>query len=197
MDDGRGTQDGQRRENQGQGSNPGVGPSQRPGGTAPETVNEGMLSQILAAIQGLAQSNVSVHGMMLEVIQRLPVPAAHGGNEAVSSASGSGSRQPARHEGSQGASEELPPEAIAVSDPVGQVPRAREDGDRYTKEKFMKNGAKEFEGGTNPIKAENWINNMETTFLAMKVPPQQTRLASVMLEGEAYHWWHTEEGSTF
>ena len=116
----------------------------------------------------------------------------------MTSASGSGSRQPARQEGSQGAREELLLVAVAVSDPVGQVPRAREDGDRYTKEKFMKNGAKEFEGGTDPIRAENWINNMETTFRAMKVPPQhQTRLASVMLEGEAFHWWHTEEGSTF
>ena len=68
MDAGKGTQDGQRREDQGQGSNPGVGPSQRPEGAVPETVNEGMLSQILAAIKGLAQSNVAVQGTMLEVI---------------------------------------------------------------------------------------------------------------------------------
>ena len=108
MDAGKGTQDGQRLEDQGQGSNPGVGPSQRPEGAVPETVGEGMLSQILAAIQGLAQSNVVVQGTMLEVIQRLPVPAAQGGNEAVSSASGSGSRQPARQQGSQGARDELP-----------------------------------------------------------------------------------------
>ena len=86
MDAGKGTQDGQRQEDQGQGSNPGVGPSQSPEGAVPETVGEGMLSQILAVIQGLAQSNVAVQGTMLEVIQWLPE--AQGGNEAVSSASG-------------------------------------------------------------------------------------------------------------
>ena len=145
MDAGKGTQDGQRRDDQGQGSNPGVGPSQRPEGAVPETVSEGVLSQILAAIQGLAQSNVAVQGTMLEVIQRLP--AAQGGNEATSSASGSGSRQPARQEGSQGAREELPLAAVAVSESTQQIPRARDEADRYTKEKFMKNGAKEFEGG--------------------------------------------------
>ena len=91
-----------------------------------------MLSQILTAIQGLAQSNVVVQGTMLEVIQRLPVPAAQGGSEAVSSASGSGSRQPARQEGSQGAREGPPSVGIVVSDPAGQVPRAREDSDWYT-----------------------------------------------------------------
>ena len=195
MDAGKGTQNGQR-DDQGQGSNPGVGPSQRPEGAVPETASEGVLSQILAAIQGLAQSSVAVQGTMLEVIQRLPVPAAQGG-EATSSASESGSRQPASQEGSQGARQE-PQSVGTASDPAGQVPRARDDADRYTKEKFMKNGAKEYEGGIDPVKAENWINNMETTFRAMKVPPQhQTRLASVMLGGEAFHWWHTEEGSTF
>ena len=68
MDAGKGIQDGQR-DDQGQGSNPGVGSNQRPEGAAPETVSEGVLSQILAAIQGLAQSNVAVQGTMLEVIQ--------------------------------------------------------------------------------------------------------------------------------
>ena len=107
------------------------------------------------------------------------------GGEATSSASESGSRQPARQEGSQGARQE-PQSVGTASDPAGQVPRVRDDADRYTKEKFMKNGAKEFEGGIDPVKAENWINNMETTFRAMKVPPQhQTRLAIVMLGGEA------------
>ena len=154
MDAGKGTQDG-RRDDQGQGSNPGVGPSQRPGGTTPETVNEGMLSQILAAIQGLTQSNVAVQGTMLEVIQQLPVPAAQVGNEATSSASSSGSAQPARHKGSLGARERLPPVVIAVSDPTGQVLRAGDDRDRYTKEKFTRNGAKEFIGGIDLIEVEN------------------------------------------
>ena len=139
MDAGKGTQDGQR-DDQGQGSNPGVGPSQRPEGAVPEGASERVLSQILAAIQGLAQSNVAVQGTMLEVIQRLPVPAAQGG-EATSSASESGSRQPARQEGSQGARQESQSVGTA-SDPAGQVPRVRDDADRYTKEKFMKNGAK-------------------------------------------------------
>ena len=49
-----------------------------------------------------------------------------------------------------------------------------------------------------PIKAENWINNMETTFRAMQVPHRhKTRLATIMLEDEAYHWWRTEEKTRF
>lgn len=60
------------------------------------------------------------------------------------------------------------------------APRAIDDA-----EKFMKNGAKEFlrgGGGVDPIKAENWINNVETTFRAMQVPHRhKTRLATTML----------------
>ena len=112
MDAGKETQNGQR-DDQGQGSNPGVGPSQRPEGAVPEAASERVLSQILAAIQELAQSNVAVQGTMLEVIQRLPVPAAQGGAEATSSASESGSRQPARQEGSQGARQE--PQSVGTA----------------------------------------------------------------------------------
>lgn len=38
-----------------------------------------------------------------------------------------------------------------------QALRAVEDSDKYNKEKFIKNGAKEFVGRVDPIKAKNWI----------------------------------------
>lgn len=44
------------------------------------------------------------------------------------------------------------------------------DSYKYNKEKFIKNGAKEFIGGVDLIKVENWINNMKTTFRAMQLP---------------------------
>lgn len=51
---------------------------------------------------------------------------------------------------------------------------------KFNKEKFIKNGAKEFVGGVYSIKAENWIHKMETTFKAMQVPHRhKTRLAIV------------------
>ena len=73
-----------------------------------------------------------------------------------------------------------------------------DDSDKYTKEKFIKNGAKEYVGGIDPIKAKNWVNNMETTFKAMQVPHRhKARLASCMLQEEAYNWWNTLDKSTF
>ena len=84
------------------------------------------------------------------------------------------------------------------SNPASQAARAPDDSDKFNKEKFRKNGAKEYEGGVDPIKAENWINNMEITFRAMQVPhTHKTRLATTMLQEEAYHWWRTEEKTKF
>ena len=76
--------------------------------------------------------------------------------------------------------------------------RAPEDYDKFNKEKFIKNGAKEFIGGVDPIMAENWINNMETTFRAMQVPHRHiTRLSTTMLQDEAYHWWQSMDKTAF
>lgn len=42
-----------------------------------------------------------------------------------------------------------------------------DDFDKYTKENFTKNGAKEIVRVVGLIKAKNWIKNMETTFKTM------------------------------
>lgn len=65
-----------------------------------------------------------------------------------------------------------------------------DDSDKYTKEKFVANGAKEIETGVDPIKAESWINNIETTFRAMQVPHRhKTKLATCMILKKKYNWW--------
>ena len=69
--------------NQGRGSDPSgeenppptVNPSQ---GANPGVANEQMMTQILAAIQGLAQSTAAAQNAMLEVVRRIPIPAVHG-----------------------------------------------------------------------------------------------------------------------
>ena len=71
-------QDGQR-TNQGQGSNQDQGENPPPTGNPnpeanPGVANEQMFTQILAAIQGLAQTTTVAQNAMIEVIQRLPVP---------------------------------------------------------------------------------------------------------------------------
>ena len=66
--------------NQGQGLDPSgeenppptVNPSQ---GANPGVANEQMLTQIMAAIHGLAQSTTAAQNAMLEVVQRIPIPA--------------------------------------------------------------------------------------------------------------------------
>ena len=153
------SQDSQRMS-QGQGSDPGgrenpqlaVNPSQ---GANPGVANEQMLIQIMVAIQGLAQSTAAAQNAMLEVVQRISIPAVQVGNEATSSAGGSGSAPPRAQEPSQGTLNGHPPQVPANPDPASQAPRTPNDSDKFNKEKFIKNGAKEFVGGVDPIKAKN------------------------------------------
>lgn len=70
----------------------------------------------------------------------------------------------------------------AEQNPASQAPREVDDLNKFIKETFIKNGAKEFIGGVDLIKAENWINNIETTFRAMQVPHRhKTKLATTLL----------------
>ena len=55
--------------------------------------------------------------------------------------------------------------AVAV-----EVPVQNNNGNHYTLEKFIKNGAKVFTGTTDPEKAEAWTLNMLKSFRAMEVP---------------------------
>ena len=57
-----------------------------------------------------------------------------------------------------------------------------DDNEKYTVEKFRKNGAEVFVGGADHIKAESWIDIMEKAFKALSVPSRhQTRLTTCML----------------
>lgn len=49
------------------------------------------------------------------------------------------------------------------------VTRGVDDFDKFTKEKFIENGAKEFVDEVYLIKVEHWINKMNITFKAMQV----------------------------
>lgn len=119
----------------------------------------------------------------LKIVRRLPIALVVDGNGASSLASRSGSIPTGARDGNQGESNDvLPPMASQDLPPARQQPRVLDDSNNYTKEKFMKNGAKEFVGGVALIKAENGINNMETTFRAMQVPHSyKTRLATCIL----------------
>lgn len=76
----------------------------------------------------------------------------------------------------------------AEQNPTIMAPRVVDDSDKYTKENFIKNGANHFLGGVDPIKAKNWINNIETIFRVMQVSHRRKiRLAATMLQEEAYH----------
>lgn len=60
------------------------------------------------------------------------------------------------------------------------------EDDRYTVEKFIKNGGNVFLGGTNPLQVENWVNVTDMAFKALQVPHRhKTRLATCMLQEEA------------
>ena len=73
-----------------------------------------------------------------------------------------------------------------------------DDNDHYTVEKFRKNGAEVFIGGTDPMKAESWIDITEKAFRALSVPHRhQVRLATCMLQEEASYWWKSMEKTTF
>lgn len=130
---------------------------------------------------------------MLEIVQRTTLPAVQGGNEAMTPTGGFGLAPHGVQDRSSG--ERNGPPTVVLSN---QAPRAVEDSDKYNKEKFIKNGAKEFVGRVDPIKAKNWINNMETTFRAMQVPHgRKTGLATSMLHEKAYHWWQPMEKSNY
>ena len=76
-----------------------------------------------------------------------------------------------------------PPVAVEVPVPNNQ------NGNHYTLEKFIKNGAKVFTGTTDPEKAEAWTLNMLKSFRAMEVPEAHcVRLASCRLEDKAAFW---------
>ena len=145
--------------NQGRGSDPSgeenppptVNPSQ---GANPGVANERTLAQIFEAIQGLAQSTAAAQNAMLEVVQPIPIPAVHGSG-ATNSVGGSGSAPPRAQERRQGATNEIPPLVPVVNNPASQAVGAPDDSDKFNKEKFRKNGAKEFMGGVDPIQAEN------------------------------------------
>ena len=73
-----------------------------------------------------------------------------------------------------------------------------DDNDRYTVEKFRKNGAEIFIGGTDPMKAESWIDITEKAFRALSVPHRhQVRLATCMLQEVATYWWKLMEKTIF
>lgn len=81
--------------------------------------------------------------------------------------------------------------------PVNQAIRVADDSNKFSKEKFIMNEAKEFVVGVNPVKNENWINNKDTTFNDRQVPHwRKSRLATTMLQ-EAYPWWQSIEKSTY
>ena len=75
---------------------------------------------------------------------------------------------------------------------------AVDDSDRYTVEKFRKNGAEVFIGGTDPMKTESWIDITEKAFRSLSVPHRhQVRLTTCMLEEEVSYWWKSMEKTTF
>lgn len=125
---------------------------------------------------------------MLEVVHKMPTLAVHGGNGARSLASGSSSAPPRAQEGSPGSRDVPPPVDLAKQNLAIHAPRVVYDAGKFKKENFIKKEAKEFLGGVGPIKAENWINKIETTFRAMQVTLRhKIRFATTMLQ-EAYHW---------
>ena len=81
----------------------------------------------------------------------------------------------------------MSPSALPLPPVVRQVvPPFVDDSDRYTVEKFRKNGAEVFIGRTDPMKVESWINITEKVFKALSVPHRhQVRLATCMLQEEA------------
>ena len=94
--------------------------------------------------------------------------------------------------------------AVAPAVPIPEPPIAVEvsvqnhNGNHYTLEKFIKNGAKVFTGIADPEKAEAWTLNMLKSFRAMEVPEAHwVRLASCMFEEAAAFWWDSAQRSSF
>ena len=136
------------------------------------------------------------------MVQRLPGLVA--GNGAPNSAAGS-SNVP---NGDRWSAQERvgladPGERGEFPNPVPPVVRqvvlpVMDDSDCYTVEKFRKNGAEVFIGGTNPMKAESWIDITEKTLRALSVPHcHQVRLATCVLQEETSYWWKSMEKTTF
>ena len=132
---------------------------------------ESVLDQILTAIQGLAQALNNTSSVVQNMVQRLPGLVA--GNGAPNSAAGPSNVPNGDLESAQ--------EWVGVVDPGerGELPNpvppvvrqvvlaVVDDNDRCTVEKFRKNGAEVFIGGTNPMKAESWIDITEKVFRAL------------------------------
>lgn len=88
------------------------------------------------------------------MVQRLPMPYMKGGNGATSSTGSSSLAPPRAQEGSQEARNDLPPLIQTDLHSASQALRATKDSNKYNKEK-LQNGAKEFIGIVDLIKAEN------------------------------------------
>ena len=57
-------------------------------------------------------------------------------------------------------------------------------------ESLRKARAPNFEGGSEPEKAEKWIGELETNFRMLEVPEEfKAELASSFLTGEGEKWW--------
>ena len=151
-----------------------------------DTNLESVLGQILTAIQGLEQASENTSSVVQNMVQRLPGLVM--GNGAPNSAAGPSNVS----NGDQGSAQER----VGIADPgeQGELPNPvppvvqqvvlpnGDDSDRYTVEKFRKNGAEVFIGGTDPMKAESWLDITEKAFRALSVPHRhQVRLATCML----------------
>ena len=154
------------------------------------------------AIQGLAQASENTSSVVQNMVQRLPGLVM--GNGAPNSAAGP-SNVP---NGDQGSAQER----VGIADPgeQGELPNPvppvvqqvvlpnGDDSDRYTVEKFRKNGAEVFICGTDPMKAESWLDITEKAFRALSVPHRhQVRLATCMLQEEVSYWWKSMEKTVF
>ena len=159
-----------------------------------------VLGQILTAIQRLAQASNNTSSVVQNMVQRLPGMVA--GNGAPNSAAGP-SNVPNGDLGSAQEQVADPGERGELPNPVPPVVRqvvlpVVDDNDRYTVEKFRKNGAEVFIGGTDPMKAESWIDITEKAFRALSVPHRhQVRLTTWMFQEEASYWWKSMEKTTF
>lgn len=96
---------------------------------------------------------------MLEVVQRIPILAIQGDYGSTSLVGSSGSAPPSAQEKSQGIKDGHLLVVHGEHNLVSQAPRVVGDSNRYNKKKYIKNRAKEFIGGVDPIRAKNWIIN--------------------------------------
>ena len=95
----------------------------------------------------------------------------------------------------------MPPIPVPISPFAAEVPPVvvqNYQGNPYTLDKFIKNGAKAFKGTTDPKKAETWMLNMLKSFRAMEVPEAHwVRLAPCMFDESAAVWWDSALRSDF